>query len=50
MSVNSDAHSVHELDTLRFGVGQARRGWLDKKDVLSTLTLGEVRRLLKRPA
>ena len=45
-----DAHSVHEFDNLRFGVGQARRGWLEKKDVLNTRTLGEVRRLLKRPA
>ena len=50
VSVNSDAHSVHEFDNLRFGVGQARRGWLEKKDVLNTRTLGEVRRLLKRPA
>lgn len=45
-----DAHSVHEFDNLRFGVGQARRGWLEKKDVLNTRTLGEVRRLLRRPA
>jgi DNA polymerase (family 10) len=50
VSVNSDAHSVHEFDNLRFGVGQARRGWLEKKDVLNTRTLGEVRRLLRRPA
>jgi DNA polymerase (family 10) len=50
VSVNSDAHSVHEFDNLRFGVGQARRGWLEKKDVLNTRTLAEVRKLLKRPA
>lgn len=50
VSVNSDAHSVHEFDNLRFGVGQARRGWLEKRDVLNTRTLGEVRKLLKRPA
>lgn len=50
VSVNSDAHSAHEFDNLRFGVGQARRGWLEKRDVLNTRTLGEVRKLLKRPA
>ena len=50
VSVNSDAHSVHEFDNLRFGVGQARRGWLEKKDVLNTRMLGEVRRLLRRPS
>lgn len=49
VSVNSDAHSVHEFDNLRFGVGQARRGWLEKKDVLNTRTLKEVRKLLRRP-
>jgi len=49
ISVNSDAHSVHEFDNLRFGVGQARRGWLEKKNVLNTRPLAEVRRLLKSP-
>jgi len=49
VALNSDAHSVHEFDNLRFGVGQARRGWLEKKDVLNTRPLAEVRRLIKRP-
>ena len=31
-----------------FGIGQARRGWLETKDVLNTRPLSEVRRLLKR--
>jgi DNA polymerase (family 10) len=48
VSINSDAHSVLEFDNLRFGVGQARRGWLEKKDVLNTRTLRQLRRLLKR--
>jgi DNA polymerase (family 10) len=48
VSVNSDAHSVHEFDNLRYGVGQARRGWLEKEDVLNTRTLAQVRKLLKR--
>jgi DNA polymerase (family 10) len=32
ISVNSDAHSVQQLDNLDFGVGFARRGWLDGLD------------------
>jgi DNA polymerase (family 10) len=48
--VNSDAHSVHQFDNLRFGIGQARRGWLEKKDVLNCHRLKEVRALLKRSA
>jgi len=46
VAINSDAHSVMDLDNLRFGVGQARRGWLEKGDVLNTRPLGELRRLL----
>ncbi len=48
ISINSDAHSTLDLDNLRFGVGQARRGWLEKKDVLNTRTLKELQRLLRR--
>lgn len=48
ISINSDAHSVLDFDNLRFGVGQARRGWLEKKNVLNTRSLQELRPLLKR--
>jgi DNA polymerase (family 10) len=48
--VNSDAHSVHEFDNLRFGIGQARRGWLEPPDVLNTRPLKELRPLLRRGA
>ena len=41
--INSDAHSEHEFDNLDFGIGQARRGWLEKDDVINTGPLGEVR-------
>jgi DNA polymerase (family X) len=48
LSINSDAHSVLELGNLQYGVGQARRGWLEKKDVLNTRSLQALRPLLKR--
>ncbi len=48
VSINSDAHSVLDFDNLRFGVGQARRGWLERKDVLNTLSLQELWPLLER--
>lgn len=48
VSIDSDAHSVLDFDHLRFGVGQARRGWLEKQDVLNTRSLKELRSLLKR--
>lgn len=48
VAIDSDAHSIFELDGLRFGVGQARRGWLEKKDVLNTRTLKQLRAWLSR--
>ncbi|MDO9310830.1 MAG: DNA polymerase/3'-5' exonuclease PolX [Nitrosomonas sp.] len=48
ISINSDAHSVHDFANLRFGIGQARRGWLEKHDVLNTRSLKELRLLINR--
>ncbi|MHB0889042.1 DNA polymerase/3'-5' exonuclease PolX [Acidithiobacillus sp.] len=46
LAINSDAHSRFDFDLLRWGVLQARRGWLEKKDVLNTRSLPELRALL----
>jgi DNA polymerase (family 10) len=48
VSINSDAHSVLDFGNLRYGVGQARRGWLEKKDVLNARSLHALRPLLTR--
>jgi DNA polymerase (family 10) len=48
VAVNSDAHSVHDIANLAFGVGQARRGWLEARDVLNARPLAEMRTLLAR--
>ncbi len=47
IAIDSDAHSTFDLANLRFGVGQARRGWLSKQDVLNTRSLKALRSLLK---
>ncbi|MEJ2645320.1 MAG: DNA polymerase/3'-5' exonuclease PolX [Gammaproteobacteria bacterium] len=46
VSIDSDAHSTANFDLLRFGIGQARRGWLEKGDVLNTRSLSALRKLL----
>jgi len=46
VSINSDAHDVNGFDDLVYGVGQARRGWLEKKDVLNARPLAELNKLL----
>lgn len=46
--IDTDAHATSSLDFMRYGVDQARRGWLEKKDVLNTRPLGELRKWLAR--
>jgi DNA polymerase (family 10) len=46
--IDSDAHSPEEFEFLRLGVGQARRGWLEKKDVINTNSLEKFLRLIKK--
>jgi DNA polymerase (family 10) len=48
VAINSDAHAENDFDYISFGVGQARRGWLEKNDVLNTRSLGELKKLLKQ--
>lgn len=48
LCINSDAHGPGEIDLLRLGVQQARRGWVEACDVLNTRSLREVRRRLAK--
>ncbi len=48
--ISTDAHSPAGLDDMRFGVDQARRGWLEPSDVLNTRSLVEFRKWLARRA
>ncbi|WP_052807266.1 DNA polymerase/3'-5' exonuclease PolX [Risungbinella massiliensis] len=45
-AINTDAHSIEGLGMLPYGIATARRGWLRKEDVLNTLTLTELKKLL----
>ena len=46
--INPDAHSTDELALTRFGVDVARRGWLEKSDVLNSKTLAQVTKELEK--
>ncbi|MEE3234101.1 MAG: DNA polymerase/3'-5' exonuclease PolX [Candidatus Latescibacterota bacterium] len=37
ISINTDAHQLSGLDNLQYGIGVARKGWLQKSDVLNTI-------------
>ncbi|HXK36864.1 MAG TPA: DNA polymerase/3'-5' exonuclease PolX [Candidatus Paceibacterota bacterium] len=47
IAVDSDAHSTDHYSFLRWGIGQARRGWAAKKDVVNTRPWREMLKLLK---
>ncbi|HET7648698.1 MAG TPA: DNA polymerase/3'-5' exonuclease PolX [Gaiellaceae bacterium] len=46
--IDSDGHEVGALDFVELGVGQARRAWLTKEDVVNTRTWKQVEKLQKR--
>lgn len=48
VAISTDAHAGAELDLMRYGIGQARRGWLEKTDVVNTCPLEKLRKMLKR--
>jgi DNA polymerase (family 10) len=48
IAISSDAHEVGALDYVELGVGQARRAWLTKNDVLNTRSWAQVQKLRKK--
>ncbi|RMH32510.1 MAG: DNA polymerase/3'-5' exonuclease PolX [Nitrospirae bacterium] len=48
VAISTDAHRTTDLDFMRFGVDQARRGWLEPSDVLNTKKWSELKSLITR--
>ncbi|RKU12787.1 hypothetical protein C6502_05425 [Candidatus Poribacteria bacterium] len=46
LSVNTDAHSIPDLERALFGINVARRGWLEKTDVLNTYSLAAAKEIM----
>ena len=46
IAISTDAHAVGDFANMRFGIAQARRGWLERADVLNTMPLERLRKLL----
>ncbi|MSR78176.1 MAG: DNA polymerase/3'-5' exonuclease PolX [Candidatus Omnitrophica bacterium] len=46
LSINPDAHSLAGLEDVTYGVGIARKGWLERKDVVNTLSATEMEKYL----
>jgi DNA polymerase (family 10) len=50
LSINTDTHVTFQFDFMAYGVGIARRGWAEKKDVLNTLSYTALMKKLRRKA
>src|SRR5260221_2272352 len=46
--IDSDGHQIAALDYVELGVGQARRAWLTKGDVVNTRTWKQIEKLRKK--
>jgi len=44
--LGTDSHSINHLDFMRFGVATAKRGWLEKKDILNTSSVKEIEKII----
>ena len=47
LAINTDAHNREHLKYMRLGIATARRGWLNENDVINTLPLKGLMKLLK---
>ena len=45
--ISTDSHHPEHFDFMRYGVGIARRGWCEAKDILNTLPATEFKSSLK---
>lgn len=48
IAINTDAHKQDTLDDIKYGVGIARKGWLQKEDVLNTWSKDKLMRFINK--
>jgi DNA polymerase (family 10) len=46
--INPDAHAIQEIANIAYGVDVARRGWLEKTNVLNTLPADQIIKTLRK--
>ncbi len=44
--IGTDAHSIKHLNYISYGINVARRGWLERKDVVNTMSAKEIEKYL----
>lgn len=48
MAISSDAHSIRELNFMKYGIYHARRGWVEASDVINTRSFKDLKKLIRR--
>jgi DNA polymerase (family 10) len=48
VAISSDSHSENDIPNMKYGVGQARRGWIEGDDVINTRSLKQLLKLFNR--
>lgn len=48
MAIGTDAHHSSQLQMMEYGLGVARRGWLEKRDLINTMSYKELMEWLNR--
>lgn len=48
IAISTDSHTEGQFDYMAYGIAVARRGWLEKKDVLNTLSYGSLMKKLNQ--
>lgn len=45
--INPDAHKIEDIDNYKYGINIARKGWLEKEDIVNTMTKEEIQSFLQ---
>ncbi len=48
MVINTDSHQINHLKHMELGIGQARRGWAEKKDIINAYSLDKLLQHFKK--
>ncbi len=48
VSISTDSHSKLSLSNISYGIHTARRGWLEKENILNALSLNELMKVLRK--
>jgi len=46
--INTDSHHKDHLKYIKFGIGQARRGWAESKNIINSLELADLKKQLNK--